>query len=112
MQHRSQLLATDIIKHPLCACGATMWLVSIEPADCPGVDIRNFECPRCFNPHRVWTVFSSQHRIDQGAANAHDLPPLCPRDDRPRLVLDLSVTRRAANLLRLRLRTDCSPERD
>ena len=68
MQLRSQLLATDIIRHPLCACGTTMWLVCIEPADWPGSDVRHFECPRCFDTQRVWTIFSSQHRIDQDAA--------------------------------------------
>ena len=73
MQLRSQLLATDIIRHPLCACGTTMWLVSIEPADWPGSDVRDFECPRCFNTHRVRAIFSSQHRIDQDAVNATSL---------------------------------------
>jgi hypothetical protein len=92
MPLRSQLLATDIIRHPFCTCGATMWLVSIEPADYPGVDIRNFECPRCFNTHRVWTVFSSQHGSDQDAANAHDLPPLRAQDDRPSIAPDLPIT--------------------
>jgi hypothetical protein len=70
MQFRSQLVATDIIGHPRCACGATMWLVSIEPADWPGRDVRNFECPRCFNTHRVWADFSARHRIDQAARPA------------------------------------------
>ena len=64
MQPGSQLVATDIIGHPTCACGTTMWLVSIEPADWPGSDVRNFECPRCFNTHRVWANASAQHRID------------------------------------------------
>ena len=70
MQIGSQLIATDIIGHPLCACGTTMWLVSIEPADWPGGDVRNFECPRCFNIHRVWVQFFSAHRIDQEATQA------------------------------------------
>ena len=70
MQLGPQLVATDIIGHPLCACGATMWLVSIEPADWPGSDVRNFECPRCFNTHRVWANFLAQHRFDQEAKPA------------------------------------------
>jgi hypothetical protein len=34
-----------------------MWLVSIEPGDFLGSDVRNFECPRCFNIRHVWTIF-------------------------------------------------------
>jgi len=65
MQLGPRLVGTDIIGHPHCACGTTMWLLSIEPADWPGSDVRSFECPRCFNMHRIWVTFSGQHRIDQ-----------------------------------------------
>ncbi len=34
MQFGPQLAGRDIIGRPHCACGTTMWLVSIEPADC------------------------------------------------------------------------------
>jgi hypothetical protein len=44
-----------------------MWLLSIEPADCPGSDVRNFECQRCFNTHQVSVIFSGQHRLDREA---------------------------------------------
>jgi membrane protein YdbS with pleckstrin-like domain len=39
MQLGPQLVGTDVIGHPHCACGATMWLVSVEPADWPGSDV-------------------------------------------------------------------------
>jgi hypothetical protein len=79
MQIGSQLIATVIIGHPLCACGTTMWLVSIEPADWPGSDVRNFECPRCFNIHRVWVQFSAHiastrrplNRVGKGKETRH-----------------------------------------
>ena len=41
------LMAAKVIGHPECQCGATMWLVIIEPTDDPDWDLRVFECPRC-----------------------------------------------------------------
>jgi predicted RNA-binding Zn-ribbon protein involved in translation (DUF1610 family) len=39
--------STQQIALPKCpACGALMWLASIEP-DKPDYDRRSFECPRC-----------------------------------------------------------------
>jgi hypothetical protein len=38
-----------VLRLPTCPkCGATMWLVRIEP-DAPGHDKRTFECPTCEN---------------------------------------------------------------
>jgi hypothetical protein len=68
MQPKLELVATAVIGHPPCSCGATMWLVSIEPAEWPGHDLRTFECPRCFQTQRVWVNFSAEHRIDHDEA--------------------------------------------
>jgi len=41
------LKAANVVGHPKCQCGATMWLAVIEPTDNPDWDLRTFECPRC-----------------------------------------------------------------